>query len=108
MINKEDFSRDFAELESTSKNLKSAGSKLMEEFRKTRRFGNKTQGPWHSQLKHDDRPPCYGHFHDTHHGHSYSYIPNQKMQKILLKSEEINKQYSASYKTQSEAEAAEP
>jgi hypothetical protein len=47
-ISKEEFSKDFAELENATKNLKSAGSGVMEEFRKTRRFASKTQGgPWH-------------------------------------------------------------
>ncbi len=49
ILGKEELTKDFAELENTSKNLKTAGSKLMEDFRKTRRFASKTQGPWHFQ-----------------------------------------------------------
>jgi hypothetical protein len=41
-VGKDEFTREFAELESQSKNLKTAGSSVMDEFRKTRRFASKT------------------------------------------------------------------
>jgi hypothetical protein len=47
-LGRDEFTKEFAELESQSKNLKTAGSSVMDEFRKTRRFASKTQGgPWH-------------------------------------------------------------
>jgi hypothetical protein len=82
-ITKEELTKDFAELESNLKNLRSAGSKVMNEIRSTRRFASKTSGPWHMHLHSDNRPPCAGHFHDASHGQSYTYMPNQKMLKIL-------------------------
>lgn len=94
MIGKEEFAKDFAEISSATTNLKSAGSGVMDEFRKTRRFASKTSGPWHFHINKDERAPCAGHFDDTHSGPTYTYMPNQRMIRILQKSEDINKQYS--------------
>ena len=39
--------------------------------------------------------------HQAHHGHSYSYMPNEKILKILQNSEDISRQFSAHYRQQS-------
>ena len=82
-MSKDEFSKDFAEMTTATIKLKTAGYGVMEELRQTRRFASKTSGPWHCHLAKDDRPPCAGHFDDPNNGPSYTYMPNQKMIRIL-------------------------
>lgn len=51
-------------------------------------------------------PSKFGHDEMRNHGKSYSYIPNEKILKILQNSEEISKKFSAHYRQQSQDEDA--
>ncbi len=75
-ITKDEFAKDFLELKTESEKVKLLGQGVMKEFRNTRRFGAQTQGP-------SSKPWVNTSNLNPGHGQSYSFIPNDKILKIL-------------------------